>query len=50
MSIPAVVTFPWKDDVDAIIVDFYGGETMAPALLNVLYGDVNPSGKLPVSF
>jgi len=29
MSIPAVVTFPWKDDVDAIIADFYGGEMMA---------------------
>jgi len=50
MSIPGEVTFPWKDDVDAIIADFYGGETMAPALLNVIYGDVNPSGKLPVSF
>lgn len=26
MSIPGVVTFPWADDVDAIIADFYGGE------------------------
>jgi len=50
MSIPGEVTFPWKDDVDAIIADFYGGETMAASLLNVIYGDVNPSGKLPVSF
>ena len=29
LSIPAVVAFPWKDDVDAIICDFYGGEVMA---------------------
>ena len=49
MSIPGVVEFPWADDVDAIIADFYGGEQMAPALLNVLYGNVNPSGKLPVT-
>jgi len=49
MSIPGVVTFPWSDDVDAIIADFYGGEQMSPALLNVLYGVVNPSGKLPVT-
>jgi beta-glucosidase len=50
MSIPGVVTFPWANDVDAIIADFYGGETMSPALLNVIYGQVNPSGKLPVTF
>ena len=49
MSIPGVVSFPWAEDVDAIIADFYGGEQMSPALLNVLYGDVNPSGKLPVT-
>jgi beta-glucosidase len=49
MSIPGVVEFPWADEVDAIIADFYGGEQMAPALLNVIYGDVNPSGKLPVT-
>ena len=49
LNIPGVVTFPWSDDVDAIIVDFYGGEKMSPALLNVIYGSVNPSGKLPVT-
>jgi beta-glucosidase len=49
MSIPGVVEFPWSNDVDAIIADFYGGEQMAPALLNILYGHVTPSGKLPVT-
>jgi len=49
LSIPAAVAFPWKDDVDAIICDFYGGEVMAYALFNVIFGKVNPSGKLPIS-
>ena len=49
MSIPGVVEFPWADEVDAIIADFYGGEMMAPALVNVIFGDANPSGKLPVT-
>ena len=49
MSIPGVVEFPWSEDVDAIIADFYGGEQMAPALYNILFGDVTPSGKLPVT-
>ena len=49
MSIPGVVTFPWADDVDAIIADFYGGDMMSPALFNIIYGDANPSGKLPVT-
>jgi beta-glucosidase len=50
MSISGVVTFPWKDKVSAIIADFYGGETMMAAVKNVIYGKVNPSGKLPVTF
>jgi len=50
MSIPGVVFFPWKDKVDAIIADFYGGETAIYAIKNVIYGKVNPSGKLPVTF
>lgn len=49
MSVPGVVTVPWKDDVDAIIVDFFSGEMMAESIFNVIYGDVNPSGKLPVT-
>ena len=49
MSVPGVVTVPWKDDVDAIIMDFYSGEKMAEGLFNIIFGVTNPSGKLPVS-
>lgn len=41
---------PWINDVDAILQGWYGGEQFGPALAGILFGDVNPSGKLPMSF
>lgn len=35
---------------EAVLQAWYGGEKGGEALANVLYGDVNPSGKLPVTF
>ncbi len=39
----------WADDVDAILHLWYPGEIGARALAEILYGEVNPSGKLPIS-
>ncbi len=39
----------WADEVDAIIHLWYPGEIGARALAEILFGEVNPSGKLPVS-
>lgn len=39
----------WVDDVDAILHLWYPGEIGARALAEILFGEVNPSGKLPVS-
>ena len=56
---PTVVVFitgkpiaePWiKDNVNAVISAFYLGETGGTALANILFGEVNPSGKLSVSY
>ncbi|GAA4889015.1 hypothetical protein GCM10025789_01670 [Tessaracoccus lubricantis] len=44
------VVMPWLEDVDAVLQAWYGGEQFGPALAGILFGDVNPSGKLPMSF
>jgi beta-glucosidase len=47
LSIPGPTVIPSKDDVDAILVNFYAGEKMSEALFDIIEGKVNPSGKLP---
>ena len=43
-------TIGWeKEHIPAIVETWYNGEQAGTALAGVLFGDVNPSGKLPVS-
>ena len=44
------VTMPWINDVPAVLEAWYAGQAQGRAVASVLYGDVNPSGKLPVTF
>ena len=44
------VTMPWVDQVSAVIEAWYPGIRGSEALANILFGDVNPSGKLPLTF
>ena len=46
----AMALTPELESCDAIIQAWYGGEQGGTALAEVLYGDYNPSGKLPVTF
>lgn len=45
----AVLT-PWAERVGAVLAVWYPGERGPQALARILFGDVNPSGKLPVTF
>jgi beta-glucosidase len=40
----------WIHQVAALIETFYPGQNGGQALAEILFGDVNPSGKLPVTF
>ena len=46
----AMALTPELETCDAIIQAWYGGELGGQALAEVLFGDYNPSGKLPVTF
>ena len=44
------VTMPWADHVRGILEAWYAGSKGAEALANILFGKVNPSAKLPITF
>jgi len=44
------VRMPWLEKVSGVLEVWYGGSKGADAVANVLFGDVNPSAKLPMTF
>lgn len=44
------VLMPWLDKVAGVIEAWYPGARGGPAIAAVLFGDANPSGRLPVTF
>src|SRR5687767_1331031 len=49
LNVGSAVEMPWIDKVPAVIQLWYDGQEQGNALSDVLFGDVNPSGKLPTT-
>ena len=46
----SAITMPWLNDVSAVIDAWYPGEAGGTAVAAALFGDVNPGGRLPITF
>jgi beta-glucosidase len=46
----SAVEMPWADEVSTIVQLWLNSQEQGNALADVLFGDVNPSGKLPTTF
>src|SRR3989454_6027769 len=44
------ITMPWLEQVGAVVQAWYPGQECGHAIADVLFGETNPSGKLPQSF
>ena len=50
ISAGAPVAMPWLDKVKAVLDQWYAGVENGNALASIIYGEANPSGKLPQTF
>ena len=46
----SAVTMPWLSSVKAVVEAWYPGQEDGDAIADILFGTVDPSGKLPVTF
>ena len=46
----SAVAMPWLDRVSGVLEAWYAGSKGADAVADILFGDVNPSAKLPMTF
>jgi len=46
----APVLLPWRDDVAAVLLGWFGGQEFGQALADILFGVAEPGGRLPTSW
>ncbi|RYG25913.1 MAG: glycosyl hydrolase, partial [Chitinophagaceae bacterium] len=47
----SAIAIPWENEnIPAIVNGWYGGQSAGTAIADVLFGDYNPAGRLPVTF
>jgi beta-glucosidase len=46
----SAITMPWLESVGAVIDAWYPGEVGGTAVADVLFGDANPAGRIPITF
>jgi len=44
------VLLPWRDEVEGILLTYFGGQEFGAALADMLFGDVEPGGRLPTTW
>lgn len=50
LNTPAQVLMPWVDQVSGVVESWLPGQEMGGAIADVLFGDADPSGRLPMTF
>ena len=51
MMTGSAIAIPWEDEnIPAIVNAWYGGQSAGTAVADVLFGDYNPAGRLPITF
>ncbi len=44
------VSMPWIDDVAGVVIAYFGGQEMGPGVADVLLGEADPGGRLPITY